>query len=207
MCIYDRAYYLRGLENLWADIYLNTKELEKLLDELNLKAINIYSRLKYDGYYLWDDWGLQDRLMISPDTWRKIWKPRYHMIFEAAHKAEMFTFLHSCGYIVDILDDLIEAGLDVIQMDQQENMGLKLLGERFSGKLTFFSPVDIQTVMNTGSEQEIRQYCHQMVDLLGTPKGGFIAKYYIDWKGVGHSQKALKAMCQEFLKIANQSSG
>ena len=206
MCIYDRAHYLRGLENLWTDIYLNTHELERLLDilvELNLKAIKMYSRLQYDGYYFWDDWGLQDRLMISPDKWREIWKPRFSVIFEAVHKAGMYSFMHCCGYIVDILDDLIDSGLDVIQMDQQENMGLETLGQRFSGKITFFSPVDIQTVMNTASQQQIRQYCHKMVEHLGSIKGGFIAKYYIDSKSAGHSQKALKAMCQEFLKIAD----
>ena len=115
----------------------------------------------------------------------------------------MYTFLHSCGYIVDILDDLIEAGLDVIQMDQQENMGLNLLAERFAGTVTFFSPVDIQTVMSNGSEKEIRQYCYKMVEKLGAKNGGFIAKYYIDSKAAGHSPKSLNAMCQEFLKIAN----
>jgi len=39
-------------------------------------------------------------------------------------------FFHSFGYIIDILDDLIDIGLNAINMDQQENMGLELLGKQ-----------------------------------------------------------------------------
>ena len=77
---------------------------------------------------------------------------------------------------MDILDDLIDAGLDVIHMDQQENMGLELLGRRFGGRITFFSPVDIQQTMYHGTLDDIRAYCHRMVELLGRPDGGFIPR-------------------------------
>jgi hypothetical protein len=175
--IYERVHFLRGLENTWLDIYDHPQELCHLVDiltEMNLAAIERYAALGADGLIFCDDWGLQNRLMISPNAWRKIWKPRYRRIFQAAHEAGLFTFLHSCGYIVDILDDLIEAGLDVIHMDQQENMGLELLGARFGGRLTFFAPVDIQHTMVYGTMDEIRAYCHKMANLLGRQEGGFI---------------------------------
>ena len=156
--IYERAHFIRGLENIWMDIYDAPDELGRLLDilvEMNLYIIERYAGAGVDGLIFCDDWGLQNRLMISPDKWREIWKPRYKRIYEAAHEAGLQTFLHSCGYIVDILDDLIEIGLDVIHMDQQENMGLELLGERFGGRLTFWSPVDIQNTMARGDIEEI----------------------------------------------------
>ena len=147
-----------------------------------------------------DDWGLQDRLMIDPDKWREIWKPAYAKIYKAAHEAGLQTFLHSCGYIIDILDDFIEIGLDVIQMDQQLNMGLDALSE-FAGKIAFWCPVDIQAVMCDHSPDEIRRYCHALVEKLGTPDGGFLPKWYGDPVGAGHSEEAVDAMCDEFLKI------
>ncbi|MBD3386889.1 hypothetical protein GF407_18440 [candidate division KSB1 bacterium] len=203
--IYERVHFIRGLENTWIDIYENTDKLGDLIDvlvEMNLTAIQKFSVLGAHGYIFPDDWGLQNRLMISPAEWRKIWKPRYQRIFAAAHKAGLLTFLHSCGNIVDILDDLIEIGLDVIQMDQQENMGLELLGKRFGGRITFYSPVDIQNTMVNGTPDEIREYCRKMVTLLGRPKGGFIPKWYGDPKGAGHSQEAIDIMCREFIKLA-----
>jgi uroporphyrinogen-III decarboxylase len=168
---------------------------------MNLAAIQKYSQAGVDGYIFADDWGLQNRLMISPQAWRTLWKPRYARIFAAAHDAGLATFLHSCGHIVDILDDLIEIGLDAIHMDQQENMGLELLGQRFGGRLTFFAPVDIQNTMAKGSLADIRQYCHTMADLLGRELGGFIPRWYSDPQGAGHRPEAITAMCEEFLTI------
>jgi uroporphyrinogen-III decarboxylase len=148
-----------------------------------------------------DDWGLQDKLMIDPEKWCEFWKPAYAKIYKAAHDAGMLTFLHSCGYIVEILDDLIDAGLDVIQMDQQQNMGLDLLSERFCGRITFWCPVDIQNMMCRGSLDEIRAYAREMFKKLSTPAGGFIAGYYGDPVGAGHSPEAIKVMCEEFVKL------
>lgn len=207
--IYERVHFIRGLANTWMDIYDSPEKLRELLDvlvEMNLVAIERYASLGADGYFFTDDWGLQNRLMISPDKWREIWKPCYQRIYKAAHDFGMFTFLHSCGYIVDILDDLIEVGLDVIQMDQHENMGLELLSKRFAGRITFYSPVDIQNTMVYGSLDDIRAYCRKMVALLGRPEGGFIAMWYSDPTGAGHTQDAVDAMCEEFIKISRQGS-
>lgn len=202
--IYERVHFIRGLENTWIDIYEAPQQLGRLIDilvEMNLAAIEKYSSAGADGYIFCDDWGLQNRLMIAPKAWRKIWKPRYERIFQAAHAAGLFNFLHSCGYIVDILDDLIEIGLDVIHMDQQENMGLTLLGERFGGRITFFSPVDIQFTLARGNLEEIRTYARDMVRLLGRSGGGFIPRWYSDPKGAGHTPEAVEAMCEAFINI------
>ena len=202
--IYERVHFIRGLENTWIDIYEAPEALGRLIDilvEMNLAAIEKYASAGVDGFIFCDDWGLQNRLMISPKAWRNLWKPRYARIFQAAHAAGMLNFLHSCGYIVDILDDLIEIGLDVIHMDQQENMGLELLGSRFGGRLTFFSPVDIQFTMARSNLDEIRLYARDMLRLLGRPDGGFIPRWYSDPKGAGHTPQAVDAMCEEFIRI------
>ena len=207
--IYERVHFIRGLENTWIDIYEHPAELGRLLDllvEMNLAAVRRYAAAGADGFFLLDDWGLQNRLMIAPKVWRQVWKPRYARIFAAAHQAGMLNFLHSCGYIVDILDDLIEIGLDAVHMDQQENMGLELLGSRFAGRLTFFAPVDIQKTMVYGSPEEIRAYCRQMVSHLARPQGGFIPRWYSDPAGAGHRPEALQTMCEEFVRLAHHVS-
>ena len=201
--IYERVHFLRGIENTWTDIYDDPENLCVLLDvlvDLNLETIKRYAQFGVDGYIFCDDWGLQNTLMINPVKWREIWKPRYKKIFDAVHYYNMDTFLHSCGYIIDILDDLIEVGLDVIHMDQQENMGLELLGQRFGGRLTFFSGADIQTVLPNGNIDRIREYCKDMKRFLSTAEGGFIPRWYTDPVGAGHSKEAVCAMCNEFLK-------
>lgn len=204
--LYERIHFLRGMDNTWADIYDAPDRLRSLIGvllDMNLRAIGGFAREGADGYLIPDDWGLQDTLMISPRSWREIWKPFYARLFRAVHEAGMSMFLHSCGYIVDILDDLIDIGLDAVHMDQQENMGLELLGRRFGGRLTFFSPVDIQKTMVHGSVDEIRAYCRLMAKHLGRPEGGFIPRWYSDPEGAGHRPEALAAMCEEFLALSS----
>jgi hypothetical protein len=204
--LYERTHFIRGLENVWMDIHLAPDQLGRLIDvlvDMNLYAIERYADAGVDGYLFCDDWGLQNRLMISPESWRALWKPRYAQVYEAAHDAGLLTFLHSCGDITSILDDLIEVGLDVIQMDQQENMGLARLGREFGGRITFWCPVDIQQTMVRGSVEDIRAYCGEMVRLLGRPDGGFIAKWYGDPLGAGHSRDAIESMCQEFVRLSD----
>ena len=201
---------LRGIENLWLDVYDCPENVEKLINiimEMNLYAIERCAKAGVDGFASNDDWGVQDRLMIAPELWRQIWKPHYARLFRATHDAGLITILHSCGYIVDILDDLIEIGLDVIHMDQQENMGLENLGARFGGRITFFSPVDIQKTMVTGSPDDIRRYCRQMVKYLGRPNGGLLPRKYADHVSAGHRQDAIDVMCSEFLKISREQYG
>ena len=205
--LYERVHFLRGLEDTWVDIHTAPAELGRLIDvlvDMNLYSIERYARAGADGYMWCDDWGLQNRLMISPESWREIWKPRYARVYQAAHNAGLLTFLHSCGDITTILDDFIEIGLDVIQMDQQENMGLELLGRQFGGRITFWCPVDIQATMVYGSLDDIRDYCRKLVTTLGRPKGGFIAKWYSDPAGAGHSQESIDAMCDEFVRLSKQ---
>ncbi len=193
---------LRGPENAWTDPVLYPEELERLLDQLaDMLAgmVDRFADLGAHGIFIFDDWGLQDRLMLAPDVFRRFWKPRYARVFARAHARNLLTFMHSCGYIVDILDDLIEVGLNVIQMDQQANMGLKNLGRRFGGRLCFWCPVDIQAVMPVASLLEIRAYARELIDTLGGFNGGFIAKWYPAPAAVGHTPEQIQAMCEEFI--------
>ena len=203
--LYERVHFIRGLENTWMDALVQPDVLGQLIDvlvEMNLYAIERYAEAGADAYLFCDDWGLQDRLMISPETWRGVWKPRYARVYGAARDAGLLTVLHSCGHIVEILDDLIEVGLDCIQMDQQENMGVELLGERFGGRISFWCPVDIQNTMVHGSLDDIRHYCQHLVQCLGRPEGGFIGKWYPDPAGAGHRQEAIDAMCKAFVQLS-----
>ncbi|MCL2362989.1 MAG: hypothetical protein FWC73_14405 [Defluviitaleaceae bacterium] len=207
--LYERVHFVRGLDNTWCDIMEepdNLKKFVNLLADMNIEIIRRYAEFGVDGIINCDDWGLQNRLMISPDSWREIWKPAYKRVYDAAHAAGLDTWLHSCGYILDIMEDLIEIGLDVIDMDQQMNMGLDNL-QKFTGRITFFAPVDIQAVMPNGNPEEIKAYCRKMSEYLGTKAGGLILKWYSDPVGAGHSQESVDVMCQEFIKISDEIYG
>ena len=204
--IYERVHFVRGMENTWCDTIQepdNLKKFVNLLADMNIEMIHRYAKLGVDGVISCDDWGLQYSLMISPSSWREIWKPAYKRVYDAAHAVGMDTWLHSCGYITDIIEDLIEVGLDALHMDQQENMGLEDLS-RFRGRITFYAPADTQTVMPVGDADAIRAYCRKMSECLGTKAGGFIPRWYTDPKSVGHSKESIDIMCKEFLALSDE---
>jgi len=198
-----RLEYLRGHVAGWTDPYIHPDGLCRLLDRLADIAIDSIRHLAsvgVDGIISCDDWGLQDRPMVSPELFREFWKPRYARVYGEAHRLGLLTFLHSCGHITELLEDLIEAELDVIQQDQQENMGVEELARRFGGRLCFWCPVDIQQTMVHGSADDIRAYARKLVESFGTFKGGFISKWYPSPEAVGHTEEKITAMAEAFVE-------
>lgn len=205
-----RLEYLRGHMEAWTDPYEHPDELEMLLDKLAdiaMDSIRHFASIGAEGICSADDWGLQDRPMVSPDLFRRFWKPRYAKVYGFARKLGLLTFLHSCGHISELLDDLIDAGLQVIQMDQQENMGLEELSRRFGGRICFWCPVDIQGTMVRGSVEDVRRYARKLIDSFGRFNGGFIGKWYPSPEAVGHSWEKIAAMAEEFLSYGRYREG
>lgn len=204
LSLVQRLEYLRGHAAAWTDLYEYPAELERLLDKLAdiaLDAVKHLAAAGAHGILSFDDWGLQDRPMVSPALFRRFWKPRYARVYRVAREHGMLCFLHSCGHIMDLLDDLIEAGLHVIQMDQQENMGVEALARRFGGRIAFWCPVDIQQTMVTGSIDDVRQYARRLIERFGCYNGGFLSKWYPAPLAVSHAQEKIAAMSQAFLEF------
>jgi len=198
-----RLEYLRGHQAAWTDPYLYPEQLDNLLNklcEIAMASIERFSEIGVDGVMSADDWGFQNRLMVKPEIWDKVWKPKYKMVYEYAHSKGLLTFLHSCGYIIDILDGLIESKLNVIQMDQQENMGIENLSNRFGGRICFWCPVDIQNTMINGTLDDVRNYAKKLIDYFGKFNGGFIAKWYPAPEAIGHSWEKIKVMAETFIE-------
>ena len=207
LSLMHRLEYLRGHEAAWTDLYEHPDELRWLLNRLAdiaIDAIDQYAGIGVHGVMSCDDWGLQDRSMVSPDLFAEFWKPVYHRVYHHAHERGMLTLLHSCGYITELLDSLIEAELDVIQMDQQENMGVDDLARRFGGRLCFWCPVDIQQTMVSGTVSDVRAYARRLIDTFGSHNGGFMAQWYASPQAVQHDEDKIKAMCDAFVTYGRE---
>ncbi len=199
--LFAACHDLRGLVNLFVDFYEHRQEVERLLDRLaesQIACVDLLAGTGVHGVMGYDDWGLQDRPLISPALWRRLFAPRYRRVWQHAHSRGLDVWLHSCGYILPLLDMMIECGLNVVQMDQQENMGLENLARVAGGRLAFWCPVDIQATMARGSPEEIERYVRRMIYHLGRYDGGFISKHYAALQDVGHTAENLAVMCRAF---------
>lgn len=202
LSLIHRLEYLRGHQAAWTDPYVHPDELRGLLNllaDIAIDAIDNFARIGAHGICSADDWGLQDRPMVRPEVFAEFWAPVYHRVYRHSHELGMLNFLHSCGHIADLLPHFIDAELDVIQMDQQQNMGVENLASRFGGKLCFWCPVDIQNTMIQGSLDDIRAYARKLMDSFGRFDGGFIAQWYASPDAVGHTREKIDAMCREFV--------
>ncbi len=200
------VYELFGFEDFMVNVGINEGviiELSEILEKSLIKIISQFKRIGADGIILIDDIALQDRPMMSAEKFRKIFIPSYKRVFEHCHNLGIDTFMHSCGNLTELLPDLITAGLDVINLDQQDNMGMQYLSDNFRGKVCFFNPLDIQRSQYETKEQ-IAKRVEEMLRLLATKNGGFIAKTYPDPVAIAQSDEYLEAMTSEFNKQGNR---
>ena len=199
----EGTHNLMGLENMFLAYYEYPDDLKAFISRLaegQRESIRKLAEIGCDGVMGYDDWGLQDNLMVSVNLIEEFFMPHYRENWKLAHELGMDVWLHSCGHIVEILPAFIDAGLNVIQMDQQENMGLELLSEKFGGKLAFWCPVDIQRTMIEGTLEDIENYVKRMVETLGAHNGGLVSMAYGSPTAVNHTPEKLAAMSAAFRK-------
>ncbi|MEW5902596.1 MAG: uroporphyrinogen decarboxylase family protein, partial [Acidobacteriota bacterium] len=115
----------------------------------------VWARTAVDALVFSDDWGSQQALLISPELWREMFKPLYRDYIEICHRHGKFAFMHSDGFILDIVPDLVELGLDALN-SQLFCMDIEELGRRFRGKITFWGEIDRQRLLSHGTPAEIR---------------------------------------------------
>lgn len=189
--------FIRGFENTLEDFYLERENLEKLADIVFGYEEDVLRQLMQkdiDAFSFYDDWGMQFSLMIDPKLWREFFKPRYKRQFDLIHAAGKHVYFHSCGYVYDIIDDLIELGVDVLNFNQPEVMGLDKL-TKYRGKVCFNCPVDMQKVAIFSDKKGIEEYTDRLVRKLGTEKGGFIG-YVEEYHSIGLSEENYNYMVE-----------
>jgi uroporphyrinogen decarboxylase len=124
-----------------------------------------------------DDLGGQHGPLISPETYRELYKPFHRRLWQRAKElADVKVQLHCCGSIYDLMEDLIEAGLDAVNPVQISSRGMdpERLKNDFGGRITFWGGgCDTQRVLPTGTPEEVRKHVKEMTGIFGQG-GGFV---------------------------------
>jgi len=197
--------YMRGFEQFLLDCAAEPEQVRRLNDMvvgLVERVIDLYAEAGADGIMTCEDWGTQDMLLMSPAMWRRIFLPSFERVVGRAHDRGLTVWMHSCGYLWEIIPDLIAVGVDVLQFDQQELYPLERLGAHFGGKVTFWCPVDIQKVLQTQDKEIIQGYAKRMRASLGGHGGGFVCKDYGDWRALGITEDEQQWAYEAFLEVA-----
>jgi len=207
MLLFERMHSLRGMENVLADLHLERERIKMLADrivEYDTAVIrNIAERFprQIHGFSFTDDWGSETATFIAPKMWQDVFKPRYKRIFDAVHQEGWHVWMHTCGKVNEIIEDLIDIGLDVINLQQPRVLGIEEIGQRFRGCICFESLCDIQRTLPLGREEEIRAEVKLLLNNWATEKGGFILSDYGEGEAIGVEVEKKKIMLNAFQEL------
>ena len=189
--------YMRGYENLMFDMYDGEPRLDKLLhilERFNAWIVEKYMDLPVDIMSFPEDLGSQKSLMMSPEMFRKYIKPAYIRLMKPVKEKNRLVHMHSDGYILDIIDDLVECGVDIINPQDLVN-DIDDIQRSIKGRIAIDLDIDRQDVTVNGSAGDIDDLIREEVIKLGSPKGGLSLIYGL-YPGtpLGNAEAVMSAM-------------
>jgi len=201
--IFEPAWYVRGLDNMLVDMKIDpdmaTACLDRMLD-IRCKMVERLGKAKLDVLLTGDDVGTERGMMMDPELWREWLKPRLKKLIETAKSAypEMKVFYHSDGVIYDIIDDLIEVGVDILNPIQPECMDPVLLKEKYGDKLSFWGCIGTQTTMPFGTPEEVTKVVNELIEKVGYNGGLILAPTHmlmpeVPWENIEAFVNAVKS--------------
>ena len=173
--LFERAWTMRGMENLLIDMVQRPAFVEEFLDAIvahDLIQVRRAIELGVDAVHFGDDYGMQTGLMMGAAHWRRFFKPRLARMFGPLVRAGKYPYLHSCGRVQEIFDDLVEIGLRIFNPFQPEVMDVFEFLPRYHGRLAFHGGMSIQKTLPFGSVAEVRETASRLVE--AGANGGYV---------------------------------
>lgn len=182
--VWETAWYMRGMENLMADMMMEDPIAEALLDRVTdaaaLRAAS-FAKSGADSLFLGDDIGMQKTVMMSDELYCTWLKPRLAKVIAAAKaiNPQIVVFYHSCGFVTPFIPHLIDAGVDVLNPVQPECMDFKEIHDKFGDKISFHGTIGTQTTMPFGTPDDIRREVYKNLEIAGDKGGLFVAPTHL----------------------------
>jgi uroporphyrinogen decarboxylase len=140
--------------------------LDKITD-FHVRLAKRYVKLGVNCGRTVDDYGMQTSMLISPELWRRIFKPRLAKIFAVYRNSGLPMIHHSCGNITEIIPDLAEIGMNVLNPVQPKAFDMKALASQYGEKITFFGGICNQEILPLKTPSEIDSNVRDITALLG----------------------------------------
>lgn len=173
--LYERAWTLRGWENLMMDFHDHPGFVHDLLNAIadyNIAQVDQALKHDIDAVYFGDDWGMQRGLQMGPVVWREFLYPVLKRMYAAVRAADRYVMIHSCGDVDELLDDLIGIGVHCFNPFQPEVMDVAVLIKHYRGLLAFHGGLSTQRTLPYGAVDDVRRETRGLLEL--GRDGGYI---------------------------------
>ncbi len=198
---FERMQHLRGPEQLYMDLACLEPEvylLRDMIHEYFMKQMDLWVKTDVDAVHIADDWGAQQAFLISPVLWRAFFKPLYKDYCDLAHAHGKYVLMHSDGYIVPILPDLIEIGVNAINA-QLFCMPIEDVARQFAGRICFWGEIDRQRLLTSGTPREVREAVRRVARaFLQGRRTGVVGQCF---GGIDHRIENCEAVYDEWSKV------
>jgi uroporphyrinogen decarboxylase len=174
--LFERAWTLRGMENLLMDMIEAPGFVDELLDLIcgyNVALVEQAVKYQIDAVHFGDDWGTQRGLMMGPKLWERFLMPRLARQYAAVRQAGKSVVIHSCGKVQELFPRLIEIGVDCFNPFQPEVMDVYEMKRAFGDRLSFWGGVSTQKLLPYGTPEEVRAETRRLKAEVGR-RGGYI---------------------------------
>ncbi len=166
--LYERAWSLRGMENLLMDFMMNPDFVHQFLAEIadyNISQIQKALEYDIDAVYFGDDWGQQNGLIMGPEVWHEFIYPQLKRMYKVVHDAGKYVMIHSCGDVDELFPSLIEAGVNCFNPFQPEVMDVVSLLKEYRGRLTFHGGLSMQQTLPYGTSEDVKKESEMLISL------------------------------------------
>lgn len=170
---------LRGYENLLFDMMDEEPLLDDLISKLekfNLAQIYHFIKADVDMIRIPEDLGMQTGPMLSYGNFVRYIKPSYQRMMEPARKAGKIIHMHSDGDIRLLVDEIIDGGVDVMNLQDLVN-GIEWIGQKFRGRICVDLDIDRQSITPYGTPKQIDELIRNEVEQIGCKEGGLMMIY------------------------------
>jgi len=204
--IWETAWYLRSMDNLFVEMATDDDKAVWLLDKItdfSCFRARKFAEAGVDILDLGDDIGMQSTPMMSMEMYRTWLKPRLAKVISAARAVnpDIIVFYHSCGFCKPFINDLIEAGVDVLNPVQPECPGMEFneIFAEFGGRISFNGTIGTQKLMPFGKPEEVRSEVLKNLEIAGDKGGLFCCPTHmlepeVPWTNI----EAYVAACREY---------
>ena len=182
--IFETAWLMRDMQALLVDMMLNQEIAHAIFENLTRVRIGqarLFAEAGVDIIRLGDDVVSQQGLMMSGETYNTFLKPRVQRIVQAAKEVNpgVIIFMHCCGRVEEVIDDFIEAGVEVLNPLQPECNDLEGIQKKYKDKLSFWGGIGLQSTMHSGTPEEVAEKVLELNEIFGKENGFLVAPAHI----------------------------
>ena len=174
--IFEQCHFLMGFEDTLTNLYAHPDEMHALIDyitEYRLTYVRmLIDNLQPDVIFSHDDWGTKNALFMKPEMWREFFKEPYRRFYGYIRSRGVIAIHHADSYLVPIVDDMAEIGIQVWQGVLPEN-DIPALQRHLNGRLTLMGGFGAAIDRKDAAPEEILTYARDVLRR-DCPGGHFI---------------------------------